>query len=229
VLLVLGEKDSAEDIVCTYLYHLGYNAILRSDARAGSRVLVIGLGALGLASLAVASIAGAKTFGLSNHETAQRIGLNCGASAVFGRGELPSLRSALTDRLADVVIVTTNTWDDWAIALEMTAMRGCIACLGFPGRSQPAGSFNPLDSRFFYAKQLRIEAVGISPEKPDGRGFLRFNERENLQYLAAQINAGRLNPKLLVSGIYAATDIAQAYSDLRTRKDSAITYLLRWH
>jgi len=229
VLLVLGPGDRADDIVCTYLYHLGYNASLRSDVRAGSRVLVIGLGALGLASVAVASVAGARVFGLSDHEIAQRIAVESGAGAVFARSDTGSLRTALSEGLADVVIVTTNSWDDWAIALDMAAIRGTIACLGFPGRGQAPGSFNPLDSRYFYAKQLRIEAVGNSPGKPDARGFSRFNERENLRYLAELIVSGRLNPRLLASASYPGSDIVRAYRDLLDRKDSAITYLLQWH
>jgi len=229
VLLVLESGDRADDIVCTYLYHLGYNAALRSDVRAGSRVLVIGLGALGLASVAVASLAGARVFGLSDHVIAQRIAVESGARAVFARSDTGALRTALSEGLADVVIVATNSWDDWAIALDMAAIRGTIACLGFPGRGQAPGSFNPLDSRFFYAKQLRIEAVGHSPEKPDARGFLRFNERENLRYLAELIVGGRLNPRLLASGSYPGSDIVRAYRDLLDRKDSAITYLLQWH
>jgi threonine dehydrogenase-like Zn-dependent dehydrogenase len=228
VLLVLGEADNADEIVCTYLYHLGYNAVLRSEVRAGSRVLVIGLGALGLTSVAMASVAGARVFGLSDQVFPQRAAVECGAKAVFSRGNTRALRTALSDGLADVVIVTTNSWDDWAVAMEMAAIRGMIACLGFPGRAEAPGTFNPLDSKFFYAKQLRIEAVGSSPERPDARGFLRFNERENLQYLAELIAAHRLNPGLLASGTYAGSDIDQAYRDLLDRKNSAITYLLRW-
>lgn len=228
VLLVLNEHARAEDMVCTYLYHLGYDAVLRSGVRAGSRVLVVGLGALGLTSVALAGVAGARAFAVSNHPVPQRIALQTGARAVFPRTDLASLRAALTEDLADVVIVTTNSWDDWALCLQFAAMRGTIACLGFPGRGRAPESFNPLDSRFFYAKQLRIMAVGSAPERPDGRGFLRFNERANAAYLAELIEAERIRPELLVSGTYAASDIEQAYRDLMRHKDSAITYLLRW-
>jgi len=228
VLMVLAEEAEPKDAVCAYLYHLGYDSVLRSGVRAGSRVLVIGLGALGLASVAMAAVSGARVFGLSDHENPRRIAVECGAAAAFPRAEAPALRAALSLALADVVIVTTNSWRDWEIALDMAANRGTIACLGFPGRDQAPGSFNPLDSRFFYAKQLRIQAVGLSPERPDTRGFLRFNERENLRYLAELIQSGRLNPRLLISGTYAGADIERAYRDLIDRKNSAVTFLLRW-
>jgi NADPH:quinone reductase-like Zn-dependent oxidoreductase len=229
VLLVLSKDAKADEVVCTYLYHLGYDAVLRANVRAGNRVLVVGLGVLGLTSVAMAGVAGARVFAVSNHSIPQRIALESGASAVFRRSDLQGLRTALTEGLADVVIVTSNSWEDWLICLEMAAMRGVIACLGFPGRGQAPAALNPLDSRFFYAKQLQIMAVGMSPEKPDARGFLRFNERDNMKFLAHLIEIERLRPRMLVSGTYAAGDIDRAYCDLLRRKDSAITYLLRWH
>lgn len=228
VLLVLSQGASADDIACTYLYHLGYDAVLRATIRAGSRVLVVGLGVLGLTSVAMAGVSGAQVFAVSNQPVPQRIALETGATAVFPRSGLQELRAALTEGLADVVIVTTNSWEDWLICLEMAAMRGVIACLGFPGRGQAPAAQNPLDSRYFYAKQLQIMAAGMSPEKPDTRGFLRFNERDNMQYLARLIETERLRPSMLVSGTYAANDIERAYRDLLARKDAAITYLLRW-
>lgn len=228
VLLRLPEVAKSEDVVCTYLFHLGYNAVLRSGVRAGSRVLVLGLGALGLTSVAMASLAGSIVVGLSDQSHPAQTALALGATAVHGRNDIDSLRSALGDG-ADVLIATTNTWTDWQIALEVAAPLGTIAVLGFPGRGLPPGSFNPLDSQYFYVKQLRVEAVGLSPERPDNRGFARFNERDNLAFLAGQIIAGRLNAAALVSGEYPGPQIVQAYQDLLARKNSPITYLLRWN
>ena len=80
----------------------------------------------------------------------------------------------------------------------------------------------------FYMKQLRIEAVGWSPEHDDSRGFNRFNERANAEYLAQLIESGRLSAAPILSGRYPGADISQAYADLDARKDNAITYLLDW-
>lgn len=229
ILYRLPEGAKAEDIVCTYLFHLGYNAVLRAGVRAGSQVLVIGLGALGLTSVAMARLAGARVFALSDHSQPAHVAREMGAAAVFGRSELPALKEALGSDLADVVIATTNSWRDWDAALQLAGKLGVIAVLGFPGRGEPPGDFNPLDSQYFYNRQLRIEAVGMSPERPDSRGFSRFNELDNLAYLASEIQAGRLRPGLLVSGSYAGAEIANAYADLIARKSSPITYLLTWN
>lgn len=229
LLVKLPEAVKSEEAACAYLFHLGYNAVLRADVRAGSRVLVIGLGVLGLTSVAMAALAGAQVVALSDHPHLQHLATQSGARRTFTRNELSELRSSWAGELADVVIGTTNSWSDWGIALDLAGQRATIAALGFPGRSERAGDFNPLDSRTFYAKQLRIEAVGHSPERADSRGFARFNERANLRYLVDQIALGQVRPSLLVSGRYPGALIERAYADLLERKHSPVTYVLQWN
>ncbi len=224
----LPESADADHVVAAYLFHLGYNAVLRSDIRAGHRVLVIGLGALGLTSVAMASLAGADVVALSSQAAPADIAKTYGARGVFTRDE----QAALTDALgagADIVISTTNGWDDFALAQRVAAQNGTIACLGFPGRNTAPGDFNPLASEHFYMKQLRIEAVGWSPLENDPRGFARFNQRDNIGFLADAIQSGRIDPAPILSGRYPGADIAQAYADLDARKDDAVTFLLDWN
>lgn len=229
ILYRLPETARAEDIACAYLFHLGYNAVLRGNVRAGSRVLVIGLGVLGLTTVAMAALAGARVFALSDHNGPATIALQMGAEAVFGRKDLSSMTESIGPDLADLVVSTTNSWNDWQVALQVARQLGMVAVLGFPGRGEPQPLSNPLDSQYFYMKQLRIEAVGMSPERPDSRGFCRFNERANINYIANQIARGRLNPSLLVSNCYAGTNAHQAYLDLLARRSSPTTYLFKWN
>jgi len=227
VLFRLDDEMDAGKIACAYLYHLGYNAVLRSGVRAGSRVVVIGLGALGLTSVAMAAIAGAQVHAISDHDRPRALALAMGADGVHRRDEERALAD-MTGGRADVVVTTVNGWEDWQLALRLAGQNGVIACLGFPGRGQDAPRQNPLDSQHFYMKQLRIEAVGWSPENDDSRGFLRFNERANLGWIAGLIASGKLDPDLLISARYPADRIDQAYRDLIARKDAPVTYLLDW-
>lgn len=222
-LLKLPPGMAAEHATVTYLFHLGYNALLRAGVQAGHRVAVIGLGALGLATVAVARLAGADVLAVSGHEAARRCAIACGADAVVDRAAAPGREGT-----ADVVVTTTNAWDDWRLALQLAAPRGTIAVLGFPGRETAPGDFNPLDSRYFYTKQLRIEAVGLSPERADARGFTRFNERDNLRFLLGRIASGALPAAALISGRFPAERIEQAYQALIERRDFPVTYVLEW-
>lgn len=228
VLYRLGGDDMAGEIACAYLYHLGYNAVLRSGIRPGSKVLVVGLGALGLTSCAMAAVAGADVYALSDHAQPAALAMQMGASAVFARSDGAAMAESLWPG-ADVVIFTTDAWTDWEIALRVSAPNATIAVLGFPGRDSAPGHFNPLASQWFYMKQLRIEAVGWSPEHDDSRNFLRFNERANIAWLAKLIGQRRIDPQLIISGVYPATDISRAYADLLARVGSPVTFLLEWH
>ena len=225
MLLAVPDAVPSPAAATAYLFHLGYNAVLRAEVRAGARVLVVGLGALGLAAVAMATLAGAEVHAVSEHPTARQRALNLGAAQAVPRSEAG--RSGA--QWADVVVATTNIWSDWALALASAATRGTVAVLGFPGRGEAPPAHNPLDSRHFYARQLRIEAVGHSPERADARGFARFNERDNLRFLLGRIAAGALRWQELVSGEYPGTSIEQAYEDLLARRQDPTTYVLRWN
>jgi NADPH:quinone reductase-like Zn-dependent oxidoreductase len=228
-LAVLSAGIASEDAACAYLFHLGYDAVLKSDLRPGSDVVVIGLGVLGLTTVALAALAGARVFAISDQEAPRQKALAFGAAACFGRSEFPQLAERLGTARAQVVITTSNAWSDWHLALEAAGQQGTIAVLGFPGRQEEAIPFNPLDSAHFYMRQLRIMAVGMAPELPDSRGFLPFNERANLQRLLEWIHAGRLCPAELVSGRFPGTQLGEAYAHLMRREGNPLTYLLDWN
>jgi threonine dehydrogenase-like Zn-dependent dehydrogenase len=226
VLVKLPQNGDAGALACSYLYHLGYNSVLRSNVRVGHRVVVIGLGVLGLTTVAMAAIAGADVYGLSDQARPAEIAEMLGARAVFARSEEAALVEAIG--AADVVITTVNGWADWHAALRLAAPCATIGVLGFPGRGELMPDVNPLDTQHFYVKQLRIEAVGLGPEANDSRGFTRFNEREDLAWIVGRIASGSVDPSLLISGTYPALQICDAYEALLERKGSPLTFLLDW-
>ena len=100
--------------------------------------------------------------------------------------------------------------------------------MGFPGRGTDDVPFNPLDSRFFYDKQLQIHAVGISPENNDSRGFLKFNEKDNLNFILKEIARKNIDPNLIISGEKSWKDLNYVYETLLSRKGSPLTFVLNW-
>lgn len=228
ILMRLDPSDDASAVACTYLFHLGYDAIMRSDVRPGSRVLVIGMGALGLTSVALARQAGASVVALTDQPVNAQRATVMGADWTFDRATISGLHDHWNGNGADVVITTSNKWADWHIALSAAAQFGIISCLGFPGRGEPSPAFNPMATEYFHAKQLRIESVGMPPSRLDTRGLLRFTEKENIAWLATMIGQGRIDPSVLLSAQYPAVELGQAYVDLTARRNSPITYLLKW-
>jgi threonine dehydrogenase-like Zn-dependent dehydrogenase len=191
-------------------------------------VVVVGLGVLGLTSVATAVNAGAEVYAISDHPFPADIALSMGARKVFQRTEAQQLTETLSPSLADVVINTTGSWEDWRLSLVLAGHQSVVTVLGFPGRGVETIPLNPLDSQFFYMKQLRIQAAGLSPENNDTRQFLKFNEKKNLAFLLSQIQAGNLQPDHLISGTFLWNEIEAAYQSLIKRNNSPISYILQW-
>lgn len=227
VLAVIPPSLSSGPASVTYLLHLGYNAILRAAVRPGARVAVIGLGPLGLAAVIMARLAGAEVAAISNQPALASHARAAGAAWAGPRTAISDAPGWLAAG-ADVVVSTTGSWPDWQLALETAGHLGTIAVLGFPGRGEPLPAFNPLASEHFYSKQLRIEAVGMSPEKRDPRGFLRFTEQDNLAFLLSLLADARVEVSPFTAWEAPATDLAQTYAALEARAEGQLTSLLTW-
>lgn len=222
-------KDiNAEDAVCAYLFHLGYNSLLKTNIKYGSKVIVLGLGALGLGTINVLHNAGAVVYAISEHSITEKIAKKIGVTGVFKREQISNLTTILGKELADVVIITTSSWHDFKIASDLTGANGTIGVLGFPGRSQKNPEINPLDSENFYMKHLSIVSLGLSPSKNDDRNFLRFNERSNISFILEEIKKKKIRPENIISGILPAKKVETGYINILNRKSHAITYVLKW-
>lgn len=228
VLYVLKDSDNPAQVVCAYLYHLGYNAVLRSDIRAGSRVLILGMGTLGTTSLAMCQIAGAVCDVITDHPSTREQALAMGGRNAWSREGFDAAQAVPEPLRYDTVITTVNGWADWRRALIAARQQGMIALLGFPGRGQERPDYNPLDPRYVYSKQLRIEAVGASPEQADTRGFLRFNERENLAFIIEGIRRGQIDTTRIASDKFSYRDIETAYAKISRRDTTTATALIEW-
>jgi threonine dehydrogenase-like Zn-dependent dehydrogenase len=228
ILHVLGEADMPEKVVCAYLYHLGYNAVLRSGIRAGSRVLILGMGTLGTTTLAMCQIAGAVCDVITDHPSTRARALALGARQVCVRDEFDAAQEGSEPMRYDTVITTVNGWADWKRALVAARKLGTIAMLGFPGRGQDRPDFNPLDPQYVYNKQLRIEAIGESPEQSDSRGFLRFNERDNLAFIIDGIRRAQIDTCHIAVDTFSFREIEKAYEKVSRRETSATTALIDW-
>jgi 2-desacetyl-2-hydroxyethyl bacteriochlorophyllide A dehydrogenase len=211
------------DASVTYLFHLGYAALLRANVRTGQRVAVVGLGALGIGAIAVSRATGAEVVAISSREQALSRSRRLGAMMTCSPED-----DAVNSVGADVVISTSNSWRDWTVALRAARRGGVIAVLGFPGRGEPCPESNPLDSQYFYDKQLTLMAVGQLLDEVPGSRSPSPRLRVSMKYLVDLISAGRLPVKELAAHLRPARDLKQVYEDLLTRREDVPTYVLQW-
>ena len=231
---ILAKVPSSADLASastTYLFHLGYNALMKGEVRVGHNIAVIGMGTLGLTTVAVSKLFGTTTFALSGANKLLPLAEKLGARRAFNKNDLK-----ITEMLAnetgnlgiDVVVTTSNRWPDWNLALRLPRKGGKICVIGFPGRTEPIPDFNPLDSRYFYDKQLSIVACGYTPDNQLPPHDMRFNLKRNCKFLLEQIINNSLPASQIISSIEPWTRIEEIYQTMTVRKDATVTVVLEW-
>lgn len=224
--IVLENRYDPIHMSTTYLFHLGYSALLKGSYKPGDRVGVIGLGTLGIASVAVSSMCGANTLALSNQdsslETVEKY------SGVIGTTKNQILQRESTRDYCDLVILTSNSWDDYKLALKVADKQGRIALLGFPGREKAIPPFNPLASQYVYDKQLTVFACGYTPDIDVPSCDIQFTLKRNMQYLAGKIDSGQLDPRPLISKVVPWKKLGDVYEALSSRELGLTSAVLDW-
>lgn len=231
VMAVLPASVESSAASLAYLYRLALNGLRRGQIRRNFSVAVIGLGPIGLCAVQQASLLGAKVTVVSARPDALALARRLGATSTLCL-EPNDADAALQEGAPqdlDLVITTSNRWEDWQVALRLPRFNGVIAVLGFPGRGQPLPRFNPLASQYLYDRQLSIVGAGMSPAMPgspeeDGLEAQRADLREILNQMAD----GIIDPSPLIEGVFDAAKLADAYEALSMGRSGSGTLILRW-
>ncbi len=229
VLAVVPPGVSAELVSVAYLYRLGWNAWRRAHVRAGDKVAVVGLGAIGLASLQLARYLGLDPLGLSNHQPARDVAKRCACAAMSKRhaAELFLGDPAEAD-LVDAVLLTSNAWADLTLSMAMCGFNAVVSVVGFPGRGEPPPDTNPLESRYFYDKQLTVTAAGFAPKSPGTGKETPDQLKRDMSDLLDAIERDDLDPSVLVASVEPADRLEQIYQEMTTGRPKAGTTVLDW-
>jgi len=230
IVALVPEGANLVEASTTYLFHLGYNALLKGDFKPGMSVAVVGLGTLGLTTVALASSFGGEVFAFSNQEAKLDTALEFGAERVFKKNE-PELKEKirkLTESGVDLVVTTSGTWDDWRLAISIARKEGTVCVIGFPGRTQPIPDFNPLDSQYFYDSQLKLVSCGYTTQLDAPPCDLRFNIKRNCKFLLNRVLQKKLPAEKLISSVIPWTDLQSSYEAMVARETDLITNVLEW-
>jgi len=80
-------------------------------------------------------------------------------------------------------------------------------------------AFNPLDSQFFYDRQLRLIACGMASEREIERGC---------ELLLERILAGALPARRLIGCAHPWQELPAVYEALAQRREGELTRILQW-
>jgi len=212
---------------CAELYAFGRTAIANAAPRRGSAIAVIGLGTLGLAAIEQSASQGFFSIAFTNRKRNAHTAKILGAACCLRKSD-----KRVSEKLAKAapqgigtVILTTNSWADWDLALRIASKNGTICVLGFPGRNEGAPPFNPLHPHLFYVKKLKIVSVDRGNNPPSRK---KSDIKKNHDAILALMSKGKLRPSRLISNTYSFQEIEAAYRQLLSKKRTALTYVLKW-
>lgn len=215
---------------CTaYLFHLGYHSLITGEVKQGHTVGIIGAGVLGISTSLMSDVAGANTYLFTNQKDVSTK-QNFKHIKCIGKSEeeLSKVDSEVYETGFDIIVNTSNSWDDWHLALKLARKGGVIVNLGFPGRGQQLPTFNPLDPQYVYTKNLTIKALSFINESEVQPHDIRFNMKRNLQYIVGLFNSGKLNPKELLTDEINFTELETQYKKYLERKTQMLSTLITW-
>ena len=216
-------------LATTYLYHLGYSALLDAGYKPGFEVVIIGLGALGFASASLVAASGGSPIILSGRKDASNIMRYIPFSHFVNKNQSGIACQSVADLDgADLIINTSDSWDDYELGLKMIRRGGTIMLVGFPGRGMAMPAFNPLDSKYIYDKAVTVSPVGHYTDIDVTPINFRFTLKRNLAYLYSLLLAGRVDPTPLMSASYPWDDLEGAYNMLEARPKDSLSAILDW-
>ncbi|MFT5647540.1 MAG: threonine dehydrogenase-like Zn-dependent dehydrogenase [Aureispira sp.] len=227
--LIKINPDFLKESVVAYLYHLGFHSILTANLQAGHNVAVLGLGVLGYTTAIFSKNAGANVFTFSNQKKHQELLESKGIN--FFPKTLDSIKEieAMTDGVGiDIVINTSNSWSDWALALNYVNKGGTIVNLGFPGRGQDAPNFNPLDPKFLYTKNVTIKYLSPLNVRGVEADIQRFNRERNLSHILNLIENSSINSTEIITSEIDYTELESQYKLYESQTKNLFSTLIKW-
>ncbi len=225
----LPENINLQHAATAYLYHLGLHGLITANTRFGHQVAVIGVGTLGYTACVMSHLSGANTFAITNQQGSAEKLTNTGVRCFSKNTDNLSTILQLTHGIGlDIVINTSNHWDDWKLALQLVNKGGTIVNLGFPGRENPVPEFNPLDSNYAYVKNLTIKSLCHLSETEVPPYEFRFTVKRNLLHILDLMVDGRLNADEIISTRVPYTELGAQYEKYLNRTNTLFTTILDW-
>lgn len=222
MLVPVPDGVSPEQASLAYLAQLGMAAMRQAHYECGESVGVVGLGVIGLGTVAVARAMGATVVAVANSDLRANVARQVGAHEIHIAG------SSHAPSELDLVVLTANPWSAYRLSVDMLRVGGRLSILGFPGRGELPASFNPLDPKWFYGKQLTLIGAGMSPRVNCQPSEIRFNLRRNLEYLFSLMASGTICLEPLISHRFPAERMQEAYELAKQHSKSLVAAVFDW-
>ena len=227
--LVEVSPAALKQSVVAYLFHLGLHSTQTADLKIGHNVAVIGFGTLGYTASVFSKLGGANVFALTN-QRAYHGASNDGSTVILPkeRESVPLIDGRTGGVGVDIVLNTSNRWEDWRLALQCVNKGGTIVNVGFPGRGEAPPTFNPLDPQYLYMKNVTIKYLSSMNVKGVASDVQRFNRERNLRNILAMIENSTLDAEQIISAEIQYTELEDQYKLYEAREKNLFSTLIKW-
>ena len=208
-------------LTATYIFHLGYMALLNGSYFPGDRVAIVAYGAIGYATAQLVKAFGGEPYIFSDH-------LNSSDAFMHVCKKSDEALSDGLESCFDIVINNSNSWDDHILSLKLSRVKGCVVMNGFPGREGDLAGENPLASKFFYDKQLTLKHSGFVFEGDISPADIRYNLKRNMEYLSQLVLLSKVEVDKLICSVYDRSQLDHLYKDLEHREIQNYSGVLKW-
>jgi L-iditol 2-dehydrogenase len=191
---------------------IALNGVKRSGVTAGSKVMIIGTGAIGLAAVTFAKLAGASVVLLSGRKDFKLdVGMKMGADAVVNVTK-DNLREFVMQHTngkgVDIIIETSGSIDTISTCLELLAPFGILSLISFYNTD-----LNGINIDKFVVSGFELRGV-------PGTGWMT-------QDVVDMLGAGKLDLKPLITHRCAFDDVIGTFRTFRQDNDRKIKTLVK--
>jgi 2-desacetyl-2-hydroxyethyl bacteriochlorophyllide A dehydrogenase len=204
---------------------IALNAVLASDVRLGSRVVVFGQGVIGLLATRLATLSGAEVLAVDGLPHRLRVARDLGAVATVEAAVPGGAGAAVREWCpggADVAIELSGNDQALHEATRAVAVEGTVVAAGF----YQGGAGHLRLGEEFHHNRVRIVASQISGT-PVGLGP-QWNQARLVTTFMAQVRAGRVPVTDLVTDLVDASDVAAVFRRLDAGDPDILQAVLRF-
>ncbi|MDP1815402.1 MAG: zinc-binding dehydrogenase [Leadbetterella sp.] len=212
-----------------FLFHLGLHSALTGNLVAGHNVGIVGIGVLGYTSGIISKISGANVFAFTNQKKIKKLLKSKGIEFFPKVKESLIEIEKMTNGIGlDIIINTSNKWEDWLLCLDFINKGGVIVNLGFPGRGEKLPTFNPLDPKFLYLKNVTIKYLSSLNVNGVNADIQRFNRERNLIYILKLIENSIIDSNEIISSEIPYTDLENQYKLYESQSQNLFSTIIKW-
>ncbi|WP_129337975.1 zinc-dependent alcohol dehydrogenase [Cellulomonas endophytica] len=204
---------------------IALNAVLAADVRLGEQVAVFGQGVIGLLATRLATLSGARVVAVDAQPVRLAVAERLGAAATVDarvEGGAGARVRELTGGGADSAVELSGAPAALHEAIRSVVVEGLVAASGF----YQGGADHLRLGEEFHHNRVRLVASQISGV-PVGLGG-RWDQARLVRTVLAEMVAGRVDARALVTDVVAAADVAAAFRRLDRGDPAVLQTLLRF-